>query len=111
MPSATYQIFREALLHEKQVACSYGGYPRELCPIILGHTRDEEKVLAYQVGGSSKSGLPHGGEWRCLFLARVSNARMRDGPWREGARHQAPQSCVEAVDLDVNIHVRKCWRQ
>ncbi len=107
MPSATYNIFRAAILAEKQVTCSYDGHPRELCPIILGHSGGEEKVLAYQVGGTSKSGLPRGGEWRCLFLSQVRNVQMRDGPWREGARHTAPQSCVEVVDVDINIHVRK----
>ncbi len=107
MPSATYTLFRQAILGEKQVTCTYDGHRRVLCPIILGHTGGEEKVLAYQVGGTSRSGLPPGGEWRCLVLARVRDARLADGPWREGDRHTAPQSCVEEVDVDVNIHVRR----
>ena len=106
-PSPAYTLFRAAMLEGRQVTCVYDGHPRELCPVILGHTKGEEKVLAYQVGGTSRSGLPPGGEWRCLTLARVDNARVRDGPWREGARHTAPQSCVEEVDVDINIHVRR----
>jgi hypothetical protein len=107
MPSATYSLFREAILREKQVTCSYDGHTRVLCPIIIGHTDGVEKVLAYQVGGGSRSGLPPGGEWRCLTLSRVSGAAMRDGPWREGTRHQTAQRCVKDVDLDINIHVRR----
>ncbi len=107
MPSRTYEVFRNAILEEMQVVCTYAGYERELCPVVLGTSGDEEKVLAYQIGGGSRSGLPRGGEWRCLFLSRVRRARARKGPWREGLRHQAEQSCIEAVDLDINIHVRK----
>ena len=107
MPSATYDLFRKAILGERQVACVYDGHPRVLCPVIIGHTRGEEKALTFQVGGTSRSGLPPGGEWRCLYLSRVSDVRMVDGEWREGERHTAPQRCVEEVDVDVNIHVRK----
>ena len=60
MPSATYNLFREAILQEKQVICSYNGEYREVCPVILGRTRGEEKALTFQVGGGSRSGLPPG---------------------------------------------------
>jgi hypothetical protein len=107
MPSATYQRFRRAILEEQQVACVYKGHRRELCPVILGHSNGQEKVLAYQVGGSSRQGLPPGGAWKCLFLSRVEDAVLRDGPWREGSGHAGEQTCVADVDLDINIHVRR----
>lgn len=106
MPSANYRLFRDAVLNEKQVTCVYRGRYRELCPVIIGQTDGEEKVLAFQFGGESTSRLPRGGEWRCLFLAMVSDARLRDGLWHEGARHETEQTCVREVDLDVNIHIR-----
>jgi hypothetical protein len=84
----------------------YGGHYRELCPHIIGHTGSEEKVLAFQFGGSSSSKLPPGGEWRCLVLANVTDVRLRDGPWRAGGSHRQQQRCVEDIDLDVNVHVR-----
>jgi len=103
MPSATYQLFEQAMRERSQIACMYGGHRRELCPIVLGHSGGEEKALTFQVGGSSSSGLPPGGEWRCLVLAKVSFARLHDGPWVElGDSHATPQGCVEIVDLDVN---------
>jgi hypothetical protein len=107
MPSATYVLFREAILHEKQVTCSYQGYHRELCPVVIGYKRGEERVLAFQFGGQSSQGLKPGGEWKCLDLTQVRDASMRDGPWHEGDRHEMRQSCVDIVDLDINIHVRK----
>lgn len=102
MASVNYQVFEQAIRLRKQIVCRYGGYRRELCPIVLGHSQGEEKALTYQFGGDSKSGLPAGGEWRCLWLSRVNDAQLRDGPWFAGASHAQPQGCVEIVDLDVN---------
>jgi hypothetical protein len=87
---------------QKQIVCFYDGYRRELCPVILGHSQGREKALTYQVGGGSRSGLPPGGQWRCLFLANVREAQLQDGPLRVGASHTQPQGCVEVVDLDIN---------
>jgi hypothetical protein len=49
MPSETYLLFREAILGESQVTCVYRGHDRELCPVIIGHTRGEETVLGLPV--------------------------------------------------------------
>jgi hypothetical protein len=32
---------------------------------------------------------------------------MREGRWHEGGRHSKDQVCVEEIDLDINIHMRK----
>ena len=96
---------------EKQVTCVYHGHYREVCPIVIGHSDGEEKVLVFQFAGeTSKGKLPPGGAWKCMFLAQVREARLRDGPWREGKSHKQKQVCVSDVDLDINIHVRKLRR-
>jgi len=102
MPTTTYNLFAEAMTDRKQILCTYEGYPRELCPIILGHSNGQEVALTYQFGGGSRSGLPPGGEWKCLRLSRVSDARLRDGTWYAGSSHTKRQSCVQVIDLDVN---------
>ena len=105
MPSPTYTLFRNAILAEQQVVCTYEGRHRELCPHILGtNKRGEEAVLAWQFAGGSSGKLP---QWRCLRLADVRNARARNGPWHEGGSHRTSQTCVSNIDLDINIHVRK----
>jgi len=87
----------------QQIVCVYEGHPRELCPIILGHSlKGDEKALTYQFAGSSNSGLPLGGEWRCLWLSKVSDVVLRDGPWHSGSSHKKPHTCLDIVDLDVN---------
>ncbi len=100
--SRTYDLFAEAIRTHRQILCIYDGHTRELCAHILGYTKDQEVTLAFQFGGSSKSGLPRRGEWRCLWLDKVSDVRLRDGPWHTGGLHGRPQFCVELVDLDVN---------
>jgi len=105
MPSSTYDLFAQAMAERKQILCAYGGHRRELCPIILGHSQGQEKALTYQFAGESESRLPPGGCWKCLFLAKVSNVRLRDRPWNAGGshtQHNRPQRCVEDVDIDVN---------
>ena len=86
----------------KQIACTHNHYRRELCAIILGHSRGKEKALTFQFGGQSSQGLPPQGAWRCLWLAEVTDVELRDGPWFAGDRHTQPSSCVDDVDLDVN---------
>jgi len=102
MTSATYRLFRIAILERKQVACVYSGCYRELCPHVLGFKAGQEVALTYQFGGQSRSGLPPGGEWRCLTLAQVSDARIREGDWYTGGSHRVRQGCVDIVDVDVN---------
>lgn len=102
MPSSTYTLFAQAMAERKQILCSYHGHERELCPVVLGHRSGREVALTYQFAGASKTPLPPGGEWRCLYLAEARHVRLRDGPWHAGSSHQRPQGCVEIVDLDVN---------
>ena len=97
MPSATYAVFRKAILAGKQVVCSYEGRPRELCPHIIGTNRNGEAVvLAWQFGGESSGRLP---QWRCLKLANVQDARARDGRRRRPAAQHAEQFIT--IDLGL----------
>ena len=105
MPSAIYTLFRNAILTEQQVACSFDGRDRELCPHIIGTNKyGEEVVLAWQFAGDSSGPLP---QWRCLRLANVRDAQARTGRWHAGGSHKTTQQCVTSIDLDINIHVRK----
>jgi len=102
MPSATYQLIMQAMLARRQVLCIYGGFARALCPIILGHTAGRERVLAFQFAGGASSGLPPGGQWKCLDIAEMSEVELREGRWHSGRSHRQPQHCVAEVELDVN---------
>ncbi|MGJ4938935.1 hypothetical protein ACQR1W_00055 [Bradyrhizobium sp. HKCCYLS1011] len=102
MPSPTYELIVQAMAERQQVLCSYDGFARELCPIILGHKNGEERTLAFQFAGASSKKLPPGGDWKCLELAKMSDVRLRTGRWYSGSRHTEAQHCVDEVDVDVN---------
>jgi hypothetical protein len=59
MPSVTYALFRNAILAQEQVTCTYDGRCRELCPHIIGtNNSGKEVVLAWQFAGDSSGRLP-----------------------------------------------------
>lgn len=107
MPSATYRVIRTAIENEQQATCRYQGHYRELCPHIIGWTDGAERLLAWQFGGKTSSGLlPRGGAWKCLNIVEMTDIKARDGRWHAGSSHQKEQTCVHDIDLDINIHVR-----
>jgi hypothetical protein len=103
MASNVYQIVRAAIAAKKQILATYQGLPREMCPHCIGlNKNDGEQALFFQFAGESKSGLPPGGQWRCLDLSELSNVISRDGPWHSGDSHKKPQTCVKDIDLEVS---------
>jgi len=100
--SHVYALFEKAMRRRKQILCRYDGHLRELCAVILGHTAGQEVALTYQFAGKSSKPLPPGGQWKCLRLSKVTDIRLRDGPWHAGGQHMRRQSCVAIVDLDIN---------
>lgn len=103
--SATFRLFHSAILRRQQVTLRYKGELREVCPYILGHKAGKEAALVYQFGRGSRRAGSVLGEWRCLSLADVHDAAVREGPWHGGAAHRRPQRCVDVVYVDVNIEV------
>ena len=103
MPSTTYALCLSAMRQRQQIVCSYHGHIRELCPILLGRTGLEEKSLVFQFGGTTSDGpIPSPGDWKCLRLAEVENAVLRDGSWHAGSEHSTAQHCMKMVEYDVN---------
>lgn len=102
--SSLFRLLHRAILEREQVVFSYQGFPREVCPIILGHKGGPERLLAYQFAGSGSRG-PVKGEWKCFDLAEMKDAKARTGRWYSGDTHRAPQSCIDDVFIDVNTKV------
>ncbi len=103
MPSATYNLFRRAILQRKQILCTYQAFYRETCPYTLGYRHGQEKALVFQFAGESSQRLPPAGEWRCFFLREVCDPVIRDGAWHGGGGHSRPQTCVDEIDVDVGF--------
>jgi hypothetical protein len=98
----TYAIVRQAIIAKQQIVAMYAGHPREMCPHVIGTKKGRRQALFFQFGGSSSSGLPSGGEWRCIPIDGLGDVSARTGHWHTGASHTRPQSCVDAVDVEVS---------
>ena len=99
MPDA-YAIVRQAILDKDQVVATYRGHRREMCPHAIGMKDGRRQALFFQFAGSSASGLPPGGEWRCIPIDRLSDIVIRAGAWHT-ASHTGRQTCIDVVDAEV----------
>jgi hypothetical protein len=105
MATKTFEIFQQAIDERSPVRCRYHGFERLVCPHVLGWKHGREQVLAFQSGGASESGLPPGGEWRCLVIEDVRDARLEAGDWTTSTDHAAAPSCVDEVAAEIRF-----WR-
>lgn len=108
-----YSLIRQAVLNKQQVVAWYNGHRREMCPHVLGTSKDgREQALFYQFGGTSQRGLgPDGSDenWRCLPLEGLSDVFVREGPWHterspySSQYDSRKQDCVASVDVEVRM--------
>ncbi len=105
MPSATYELVRQAIASKQCMRGTYNDYVREMCPHTLGYNKNgEEQALFYQFGGDSSKGLEPAGSpknWRCIPLAALANAEIIGGEWQGGPNHSQPQTCVADIRHEV----------
>jgi hypothetical protein len=102
MTSRTYQLFAWAIENRSRIRCTQNGLPREICPIVLGHSDEKEKALVWQVAGETSAGPLRKPGWKCFLLTNVAEVRLADGAWLTGPSHRSEQSCVHEVDYDAN---------
>lgn len=102
MPIEAYNLVRNAIKNKQTIVATYGQHRREMCPHTIGHTDGVERVLSFQFGGTSSSGLPPGGEWRCMNISDLSGILIHDGQWHTGKSHTRPQTYIDIVDLEVD---------
>jgi hypothetical protein len=96
-----YDLLRQAIRQRQPVIAFYEGRVRHFCPHVLGTKRGEARVLAFQYAGGSATGLPAGGEWRCMRVQGLTAIRLHKGPWRAGTGLTRGQACVDTVDIET----------
>lgn len=97
----TYALLAEAIAARQQVSAHYGGEERVFSPHALGSKRGVAHVLVYQFAGGSQSGLPPGGEWRCLNVDELRDVRLESGAWHTAPNVFNPQTCLDEVDVVI----------
>ena len=107
MPSATYNTIRQAILAKKNICASYNGYVREMTPHVLGTKGGVEQCLFYQFGGASSSATTFEENsprnWRCIPLATLKDISTMDGETHNCDQHSQRQTCVDVVDVTVQL--------
>jgi len=102
-----YQLVRTAVVGKHPIRAIYHGRDRWFCPHRLGRNHDGQiRVLCYQYGGESGSGLQAAGSpenWRCIALEKLSRVELLEGAWHTAPNHSRPQTCVAEVDVDAEI--------
>ena len=97
----TYKAVAAAIRERHSVSATYGGFVREMCPHAIGWKDGREQCLFFQFAGGSKSGLPHGGMWRCLPLADLHVLRVYAGPWHSSPDYWNKVVCVDRITAQV----------
>jgi hypothetical protein len=100
-----HRLIWTAVANKQPIQAIYDRRPRLFCPHRLGRNRAGElRVLCYQYGGSSRSGLEADGSaanWRCTDLEKFSQVKLLQGRWRTAPNHSRPASCVIDADIDA----------
>jgi len=103
--AAVYRAVYGAIRNRRPIAALYKELPRLFCPHRLGrNNKGQLRVLCYQYGGESESGLgPPGSSdnWRCISLDKLSAIEPLEGPWRTAPNHSRPASCIVDPDIDA----------
>ena len=78
----TFKVLKTAIQNRRCVMLVAQHWRRTLCPHAIGYKNNQLKVLAYQYGGGSASGLPKAGGWRTFVVDEILRAEIIEGPWR-----------------------------
>jgi len=100
-----YRLIWNAVEGRHPIAAVYNHRLRLLCPHRLGRNKQGQlRVLGYQYGGESESGLQPAGSpanWRCIALEGLTAVRILEGAWRTAPNHSRPASCIADADIDA----------
>jgi|SRR5579862_4122307 len=103
-----YGLVWAAVANKQPMEAVYQGRLRSLCPHRLGRNREGRlRVLCYQYGGDSGSGLQPVGSpenWRCIALEKLTRVKLMEGAWRTAPNYSRPASYVAAADIDAGDH-------
>lgn len=101
-----YRLVWNAVSARRPMSALYHGHRRLFCPHRLGrNSAGQLRVLCYQYGGASESGLEPAGSaanWRCIVLEKLSRVELLEaGAWQTAPNHSRPQTCVPDADVDA----------
>jgi hypothetical protein len=105
-PDELANLIRTAMARRYPVAAIYEGRQRLLCPHMLGRNKGGRlRVLCYQYGGESESGLQRKdghGDWRCFSVEKISHLRVLEAPWQGAESFPGRPTCIDEIEMAVD---------
>src|ERR1051326_9307521 len=81
-----YRLIWAAIANRKPISAVYKERYRLFCPHRLGRNRrGQPRVLCYQYGGDSETGLGSIGSpenWRCVVFEKLRRVELLNGSWK-----------------------------
>jgi hypothetical protein len=106
-----YRLVWTAVATRRPIEALYHRRPRLFCPHRLGRNKEGHlRVLCYQYGGESESGLQPAGSpanWRCIVLEKLSQVKFVEDSWRTAPNHSRPAHCIVEADIDAEDQVER----
>jgi hypothetical protein len=106
-----YRLLWTAVANKQPVSAIYKDLPRLFCPHRLGRNRAKQlRVLCYQYGGESESGLAPMGSpenWRCVVFEKLRKVELLDGAWKTAPNHSRPATCIIEADIDAEDQLER----
>jgi hypothetical protein len=100
-----YRLIWTAIAKKQPISAIDKELPRLFCPHRLGRNRlGQPRVLCYQSGGESESGLgPIGSpdNWGCVVFEKLRRVELLNGSWKTAPNHSRPASCIVDADIDA----------
>jgi hypothetical protein len=100
-----YRLVWTAVANKRCLRAIYKELPRLFCTHRLGRNQAGQlRVLCYQFGGESESGLAPIGSpsnWRCVVFGKLRAVELVDGSWKTAANHSRPATCIMEADIDA----------
>src|SRR5215470_19319151 len=100
-----YRLVWAAVANKQPLRAIYKERWRRLCPHRLGRNQaGQRRVLCYQYGGESESGLAPTGSpanWRCIVLEKLRAVELLEDSWKTAPNHSRPATCVGEADIDA----------
>jgi hypothetical protein len=100
-----YGLIWTAVEQRCPLSAVYNHRRRLFCPHRLGRNKQGQlRVLRYQYGGESESGLRPVGSpanWRCIAVEKLSAVKLLESSWRTAPNHSRPASCIADADIDA----------
>jgi len=100
-----YRLIWTAIANQQPISAIYKERNRLFCPHRLGRNRlGERRVLCYQYGGESESGLAPAGSpenWRCVVFEKLKARGTIERFLDDCPNHTRPAKCVVEADIDA----------